>query len=167
MSISIQKEIFSTEDVILKMRESNSSIGAVVTFTGFVRDFYDNKEGKKLDKALRVCGDIEARCSWFSDYIMEGLDGPKLWQKESQSNSLGAPPEQVIKCTLMSKLGLSESEVLNRPFSLSLWDATTLAEMDGALRIYTQADAELQKQADELNRQMQDGEFNPDNIRNN
>jgi len=125
------------------------------------------KEGKKLDKALRVCDDIQARCSWFSDYIMEGLDGPKLWQKESQSNSLGAPPEQVIKCTLMSKLGLSESEVLNRPFSLSLWDATTLAEMDGALRIYTQADADLQDQADELERQIQDGEFNPDNIRNN
>ena len=50
MSISIQKEIFSTEDVILKMKESNLSVGAVVTFTGFVRDFYDNKEGKKLEQ---------------------------------------------------------------------------------------------------------------------
>ena len=49
MGIRIQKELFSTEDTILKMKESNSSIGAVVTFTGFVRDFYDDKEGKKLE----------------------------------------------------------------------------------------------------------------------
>ena len=50
MGIRIQKEIFSSEDIISKMKESNSSIGAVVTFTGFVRDFYDDKEGKKLEQ---------------------------------------------------------------------------------------------------------------------
>ena len=50
MGIRIQKEIFSSEDIILKMKESNSSIGAVVTFTGFVRDFYNDKEGKKLEQ---------------------------------------------------------------------------------------------------------------------
>jgi len=50
MGIRIQKEIFSTEDAILKMKESSSLIGAVVTFTGFVRDFYDDKEGKKLEQ---------------------------------------------------------------------------------------------------------------------
>lgn len=50
MGIRIQKEIFSTEDAIFKMKESRSSIGAVVTFTGFVRDFYNDQEGKKLEQ---------------------------------------------------------------------------------------------------------------------
>jgi hypothetical protein len=127
-----------------------------------------SKEGRKLDKALKICDDVESRCGWFNDYIMEGLDGPKLWQKEeNKGKTLGAPPEQVIKCSLMSKLGLSESEVLNRPFSLSLWDVATLSEMDGNLRIYTDKDAEYQEQVKELERQIEEGEFNPDNIRNN
>ena len=125
------------------------------------------QEAKKLDKALRVCGDVQARCEWFNDYINEGLDGPKLWQKENKGKSLGAPPEQVIKCALMSKLGFSESEVLNRAFSLSLWDMATVAEMDGSLRIFSEEDARLQEQAKELERQIEEGEFDPDKIRNN
>ena len=50
MGIRIQKKTFSTESVILEMKDLNSSVGAIVTFTGFVRDFYDDKEGKKLEQ---------------------------------------------------------------------------------------------------------------------
>ena len=67
----------------------------------------------------------------------------------------------------MSKLGFSESEVLNRHFSLSLWDMATVAEMDGSLRIFSEEDARLQEQVKELERQIEEGEFDPDKIRNN
>ena len=50
MGIRIQKETFSTENIISGMKDLNSSVGAVVTFTGFVRDFYDDKAGKKLEQ---------------------------------------------------------------------------------------------------------------------
>jgi molybdopterin synthase catalytic subunit len=81
MGIRIQKEIFSTENIILKMKESNSLVGAVVTFTGFVRDFYDNKEGKKLEqlelehyagmteKMLKKI-ELEANARW----LLEGIE---------------------------------------------------------------------------------------------
>ena len=50
MGIRIQKETFSTENIISEMKDLNSSVGAIVTFTGFVRDFYDDKEEKKLEQ---------------------------------------------------------------------------------------------------------------------
>ena len=126
------------------------------------------RETKKLDKALLLCGDVKARYGWFCDYLEEGLDGPKLWMKESGGPSLGAPPEQIVKVALMSKLGLSETEVMNRPFSLSLWDMATLAEMSGTLKIFSQHDADLQEQVRELEKAMEEDEdFDPLKWRNN
>ena len=125
------------------------------------------REAKKLEKALKLCGDEEARCKWFVEYMEEGLDGPKLWTKEKSGGTFGAPPEQTVKVGLMSQLGLSETEVLNRPFSLCLWDMATLAEMNGTLKIYSQRDAELKQQAEELEEAIERGDFDPDNVRNN
>ncbi len=50
MGVSIQQVPFSSESTISKMRASNLSIGAVVTFTGFVRDLYDKNDLKKLEQ---------------------------------------------------------------------------------------------------------------------
>ena len=128
------------------------------------------RETKKLEKALKVCGDEKARFDWFISYMEEGLDGPKLWTKSgSQGKSCGAPPEQVVKITLMSKLGLSETDVLNRPFSLCLWDMATLSELAGTLRIYSQHDADMQEQLKELEKQMEEENenFNPDDFSRN
>ena len=124
------------------------------------------REAKKLEKALKLCGDEKGRCNWFVEYMEEGLDGPKLWTKEKSSQSYGAPPEQTVKVALMGQLGLTETDVLNRPFSLCLWDMATLAEMNGSLRIYSQRDAELKQQAEELEEAIERGDFNPDNVRN-
>ena len=126
------------------------------------------RETKKLEKALKVCDDEKARFQWFVEYMEEGLDGPKLWTKEGSSNkAFGAPPEQVVKVALMSQLGLSETEVLNRPFSLCLWDMATLSEMNGGARIYSQRDADLQEQVKELEKAMEDKDFDPHKWRNN
>jgi hypothetical protein len=43
----------------------------------------------------------------------------------------------------------------------------TVAEMDGSLRIFSEEDARLQEQVKELERQIEEGEFDPDKIRNN
>ena len=46
----VQQETFSIEDLIKSLRANNPSIGAVVTFTGYVREFDPNKTNKKLSK---------------------------------------------------------------------------------------------------------------------
>jgi hypothetical protein len=39
--------------------------------------------------------------------------------------------------------------------------------MNGSLKIYSQRDAELKEQAEELEESIERGDFNPDNVRNN
>ena len=126
-----------------------------------------NQESKKLDKALQACGSLGDRYQWFANYLEEGLSGPKLWIKSDGAQKFGAPSEQVVKVALMSKMGLSESQVLNRPFSLCLWDMATLAELNGTLRIYSQRDAELAQQAADLEESINRGDFDPDKLINN
>ena len=46
----IQKEVFNVEDIVERLRTKISSIGAGVTFTGYVRDFNSAKTDKKLTK---------------------------------------------------------------------------------------------------------------------
>ena len=50
------------------------------------------QEAKKLEKALRVCGDVQARCEWFNDYINEGLNISKVL---IQLNSVNDSPYQL------------------------------------------------------------------------
>jgi len=46
----VQQETFSIDDLIKSIRANTSSIGAVVSFIGYVREFNPNKTKKKLSK---------------------------------------------------------------------------------------------------------------------
>ena len=48
MTICIQKKIFNIEEIISNLRENKPTIGAIVSFIGYVRDFNKDTNIKKL-----------------------------------------------------------------------------------------------------------------------
>ena len=80
MTINIQKEPFDLEKMISDLRESKGSIGAVVSFIGYVREFNEDSEIKKLtqmnlehypgmsEKALMKI-ELDARSRWNLENI--------------------------------------------------------------------------------------------------
>ena len=50
MTVCIQKELFDVEKIITKLRNGKSSIGAVVSFVGFVREYSDDAKKNKLNQ---------------------------------------------------------------------------------------------------------------------
>tara|TARA_B100001778_G_C18299397_1_gene499127 strand:- start:109 stop:579 length:471 start_codon:yes stop_codon:yes gene_type:complete len=48
VTVCIQEDVFNIEKIISLVRKNNSSIGAIVSFIGFVREFDNSKKTKKL-----------------------------------------------------------------------------------------------------------------------
>ena len=48
MTIYIQKELFDVEKIISNLRKNKPSIGAVVSFIGYVREYNEDTKTKKL-----------------------------------------------------------------------------------------------------------------------
>jgi len=85
----------------------------------------------------------------FKDYIEDAYSNfPKYWfdDKGIDNRKAGAGFTQNIKVRLLRHTSLTEQEILNRPLALSVWDSVTMMEQDGALRINTKEDDELQGQ---------------------
>ena len=47
--IKIQKEDFNSEEEIKKIKQLYSNVGAVTSFTGYVRDFNNNNKVKSIN----------------------------------------------------------------------------------------------------------------------
>ena len=125
-------------------------------------------EGKRLEKILKKCDNIPKRMIYFGDYIEEGMQGPKVWSKDdNNAPKFGSPFAQVIKVSMMSKMGLTESEALNRPLSLCLWDMATLSELQGLVSVHSEEDDEAKTQAEELQRKIDAGEIDLDELMKN
>ena len=50
MTVCIQKELFDVEKIIFKLKHGKSSIGAVVSFIGYVREYNDDAKKNKLSQ---------------------------------------------------------------------------------------------------------------------
>lgn len=120
-------------------------------------------EIKKFDDALKECDAPAEVLFQFALYLSEGMAGPKVWSK-GEGKRLGSPPEQTVKVAMMGELGLSESEALNRAYSLCLWDMAALSELRGLTQVYGKEDETLEEQKRELERKIEKGEFDPDAI---
>jgi len=99
--------------------------------------------------------DFVEKSKAFTEYIDDAVSSsPKYWVEESsKSNSSkrsGAPYVQTIKTFLLSKTNLTEQEILNRPFGQSVWDMTTVLEIEGSLRINSKADDDAAQEAKEF-----------------
>lgn len=106
------------------------------------------KHTKKLAKVCREI-DLEKESQFMRDYLEDGLQGPSYWFKD-KGKKLETPLVQVIRMQLHSKTNLTESEIMNRPFAMNLWDIVTLGEIEGTLNLKTEADDEAKKKADEF-----------------
>ena len=85
----------------------------------------------------------------FNEYVNDSfLNFPKYWYEDSggDTRKIGAPFTQSIKVRLMRSFSLSESETLNRPLGLCVWDVATLMEQDGVIKINTKADDRMGEQ---------------------
>ena len=136
------------------------------------QEFIDSEdfknETKRLERILKKCDDLPKRIIYFSEYLEENMRGPKVWSKENDNkDEFGSPFVQVIKVSLMSKMGFSESEVLNRPLSLCLWDMATLSELQGLVTVYGEKDESAKNEAEELQKRIDSGEIDLDDLMRN
>jgi len=85
--------------------------------------------------------DFQKKAELFADYLSNGQMVPefRFTEKEDQASvQLWTPIEQRMRIRLMRELGLSESEVMNRPLTLCWWDYMTLKECRGECAILTE-----------------------------
>lgn len=79
------------------------------------------------------CGtfDINAKLDMFARYMIEQQQFPECWSEENsgRNRTSGIHFTEVIKVSLMSNLGLTESEALNKPLAIALWDHITWCVM--------------------------------------
>ena len=81
----------------------------------------------------------------FRMYLQEGLGvaDKNYIEGQSKGRPLASPWENRLKLILMEKLGLSESEVMNRPLSRSQLDYDTISEMEGGTEFFSSRDAAM------------------------
>ena len=121
------------------------------TFEEFLEAQRNGEVQKHTKRLAKVCNqiDLEKESRFVADYIEEGLLGPSYWFKE-QGKGLSTPLPQIIRCQLHKNTNLTESEIMNRPFAMNLWDIVTLGEMEGNLSLKTEDHDEAQKNADDF-----------------
>lgn len=98
--------------------------------------------------------DVSAKCVEFSAYLKAGCQVPTVatTRGENSDNAAAPIPEvQSVKVTLMSRMHIPEVELMDRPWSLCLWDCYTLSAHDGSVK-FLDGDslAEAQSTADKL-----------------
>ena len=121
------------------------------TFEEFLEAQRNGEVQKHTKRLAKVCNeiDLEKESRFVANYIEEGLLGPSYWFNE-QGKGLSTPLPQIIRCQLHKNTNLTESEIMNRPFAMNLWDIVTLGEMDGNLSLKTEDHDEAQKKADDF-----------------
>lgn len=87
----------------------------------------------------------------FQEYLADGMKVPDFAFDEDKARTIEAPFVQVVKITLMSRIGLSELEYLNRPYALSLWDFMTVKAIRGELALVNNKDLDdIMSKADDI-----------------
>jgi hypothetical protein len=80
--------------------------------------------------------DFEGKCKAFAEYIEAGSRMPTYDYNPEEVRSMECPGVQLVKASLMSEMNFTESELLDRPWGLCLWDYVTLKAIKGHVRIW-------------------------------
>lgn len=115
----------------------------------FMRKWHDKLSGKRFWRKPRVI-DLESKSDAFSEYIRQGSKVPYYAFNEKDIGDSNTEPVQSVKIALLSKTSLTESEILDRPWGLCLWDYVTLQAMEGKLRMFDEAGRNAIKDAQEF-----------------
>jgi hypothetical protein len=92
---------------------------------------------------------IAEKAAAFRAYQKAGETFPDF--KYEPGEALDCPIEQIVKATLLSKTNISEAELMDRSWSLCLWDYVTIKAIDGEVMFVDSAKYEAaQRQADAM-----------------
>lgn len=93
---------------------------------------------------------LQATMVGFANYVAEGFTGPKLRKASSDAQPCGAPLIAMLKAGLVAHFGKSDSEALDTPMALALWDRAAYLEEQGLIKFWTEEDEEFMAWAREL-----------------
>lgn len=114
------------------------------TFEECLSDLAHKRCGLRLRAWGWYCGsfDVWEAKRFFARYIAEHATWPKkFWvEKDISSKRSGAPFVQALKVRLQKDMGYSESEALNAPYSVALWNYMTALENSGVIRLFSEED---------------------------
>lgn len=77
--------------------------------------------------------DWPEKAKLFQRYLEQGLDTPEYSYDAERSRGVNAPVEHQVRVALMAGMHLSEDEVMNRPWRLSMSDFLLLRALDGQI----------------------------------
>ena len=124
------------------------------SFDAFRADIYDGWISKRIEElAEKVeAGDAQKEMDLFTRYIQEGTNGPKMLFQESDRKETRSHAIQSLRVQLMRFFRIPQSEVMDVPVSVALWDMATLSEMNGVAKIWTEEDDALKVKAEEFDK---------------
>ena len=124
------------------------------SFDAFRSDIYDGWISKRIEELAKKvqAGDSQKEMDLFTRYIQEGTNGPKMLFQESDRKETRSHAIQSLRVQLMRFFRIPQSEVMDVPVSVALWDMATLSEMNGVAKIWTEEDDALKVKAEEFDR---------------
>lgn len=98
------------------------------------------------------------KASMFAEYLKDGMRTPDFQYDPEKAKDVEAPAHQIVKVALLSKTNLTEQEILDRPWALSIADFMTLRAMDGQIEFVDHDELdEAKKQANALHARVMAG----------
>jgi len=126
----------------------NALILCACRYEEAVEVFQDPNFYKTLKRWIKRVGTInlEEKVNLFYDYLKYHLDNVPLFARPEHGAPVEAPFEQVIKVTLMSKCNRTESEALNMPYSLAVWDFLTFKAIDNQIQLLDRGNEAIRRE---------------------
>jgi len=84
----------------------------------------------RLTSRARLDAGLTAAWAQWQAYLAAAWDAPSVWERDKSAAS-SAPLLQVLKVTLMSRLGHSAQSALDTPLTVALWDICCFWETKG------------------------------------
>lgn len=101
--------------------------------------------------------DLPEKCKAFSEYLKDGCAHPDFCWSDENTKSIAAPIEQIVRVKLLASTNLTETEIMNRPWALSLWDYLTLKVFEGQIDFVDSDEIdEAQKMAEKIAERMKE-----------
>lgn len=112
-------------------------------------EFFQSLNSPNLVQHLRAWGraigifELAPKVQAFWQYYIEGTRAPKFWQEQTPSSTIGAHWSNTMLVTLISKVGYSQQDALNMPFTKTIADYLRYCESEGAVRLMTEEEIAL------------------------
>jgi hypothetical protein len=112
------------------------------TFKDALEGLDDPKFPKFISRWSRKAGkfDFSEKVKLFSDYMKDGTEKPVYDWDDSNTFSINAPGIEVLYNWLLANTTLTETEILDRPFALSIRNQILIKAMRAEVRL-TDTDA--------------------------